>query len=54
MVYRNKITGLELITDCIISAPQFERIDEVKEAPPAETSGESFDKPKKKRTRVKK
>lgn len=54
MVYRNKITGLEIITECIISAPQFERVDKIVETPPAETSGESFDKPKKKRTRVKK
>ena len=27
MVYRNTITGLEVITDCVIHAPNFERVD---------------------------
>ena len=60
MVYRNKITGLEIITDCVISAPQFELVEsapkKVIETPPAETSEESLveDKPKKRRTRAKK
>lgn len=50
MVYRNKLTGREVVTECIICAPQFELIETpTKETPPAETSGESLtvERPKK-------
>ena len=57
MVYRNLITGLEIVTDCYITAPNIVLVSAPTpkvETPPAEKSGESLvieDKPKKKTTK---
>ena len=35
MRYRNKITGLEIVTDCVISGANFEEVSQKDEAPKA-------------------
>ena len=63
MRYRNIVTGLEVITDCVVYAPNYELIEDAPkkitkaETPQTETSGESLvleDKPKKRTKRAKK
>jgi len=63
MIYRNKVTGLEIITDCVVNAPNYELIEDAPkkiaktETPQIEKSEESLvleDKPKKRTKRAKK
>ena len=48
MRYRNIVTGLEIITDCVVNAPNFELIEDAPkkitktETPQTETSEESL------------
>lgn len=59
MLYRNTITGLEFMTDCVICAPNVERVDNTphKQTPPAikpEEPTPKEEKPRKRTRRVKK
>lgn len=63
MRYRNIVTGLEIITDCVVNAPNFELIEDASkkitktETPQTKTSEESLvleNKPKKRTKRAKK
>lgn len=63
MRYRNIVTGLEIITDCVVNAPNYELIEDAPkvttkvETPQTETSEGSLvveDKPKKRTKRAKK